>query len=184
VRKIRDPELLDRLQALTPKPFAANVWRMARAGRNPLVATNPKGRWDDGSFDVLYAALDADAARAEVHYHLTRGQPVFPSTLKIHLHEIEAELKRVLRFENLEALQPYGVEAATYGTSDYAKLQAEYSITQQLGEAAHFLGAQAIIVPSARWPSQNLVVMATEHLKLVKDHGPQDLKTWARLNNQ
>lgn len=184
MRKIRNPELLDQLQERATQPFAGHIWRMARAGRNPLLATNPKGRWDDGSFDVLYAARDADAARAEVYYHLTRGQPVFPSTLKIHLHEIAADLKRVLEFENLEALQPFGVDAANYGASDYARLQAEYSITQQIGEAAHFLGLEAIVVPSARWPGQNIVVMATNRLSHVKDHGPQDLKTWARLNNQ
>jgi RES domain-containing protein len=184
MRKIRDPELLDRLQALTPQPFARNAWRMARSGRDPLVATNPKGRWDDGSFEVLYAALEADAARAEVNYHLTRGQPVFPSALQIHLYEFAADLKRVLWFENLDALLPYSVDAENYGKSDYAKLQAEYSVTQQMGEAAHFLGVQALVVPSARWPGHYLVVMATDKLKRVKDHGSQDLKAWARRSSQ
>jgi RES domain len=183
MRKVRDPDLLDHLQSLTPVPLTTSAWRMARAGRNPLVATNPKGRWDDGSFDVVYAALDADAARAEVYYHLTRGQPVYPSALPIHLHEITTNFDNVLIFENLKALEPFGVDAATYGTADYAKLQAEYSITQRIGEAAHFLGAEAIVVPSARWPESNVVIMASDHLTHVKDHGPQDLKSWARKNS-
>jgi RES domain-containing protein len=182
MRKIRNPELLDQLQANEPQPFSGQVWRMARAGRNPLTASSPKGRWDDGSFDVLYTAREPDTARAEVYYHLTRAQPVFPSGLKIHLHELNADLQKVFAFESVEALAALGVDPATYGTMDYARLQAEYSVTQQIGEAAHFLGADAIMVPSARWPGQNLVVLLATSLVHQKDHGPQDLKSWALKN--
>lgn len=182
MRKIRNPELLDQLQSREPQPFSGQVWRIARAGRNPLIASSPKGRWDDGSFDVLYTALEPDTARAEVYYHLTRAQPVFPSALKIHLHELRADCHRVFVFESPGVLAAFGIDPTTYGTSDYARLQAEYSVTQQIGEAAHFLGADAIIVPSARWPGQNLVVLIAANLDHQKDHGPQDLKSWALKN--
>lgn len=182
MRKIRSPELLDQLQRISPQPFVGKAWRLTRAGRNPLLATNPKGRWDDGSFDVVYTALEADTARAEVHYHLTRAQPVFPSHLEIHLHELSATLDKVLIFETLQHLSPFGVDAANFGTSDYTKLQAEYSATQHIGEAAHFLGVEAIIVPSARWPGQNMVVFFNGNLVHLEDHGRQDLKAWAREN--
>ena len=188
MRKIRDPALLDCLQGLTLITFSGKIWRMARAGRDPLVATSPKGRWDDGSFEVIYTALSADAARAEVHFHLTRGQPVFPSQLKIHLHEIEVEARRVYAFQSVDELVPFGVEASQFGGLDYSRLKAEYSVTQQIGEAAHFLGCDALIVPSARWPDQNLVVIParprTSELKHIEDHGPQDLKAWGRLNGR
>jgi RES domain-containing protein len=179
MRKIRNPELLDALQQLPPQTFNANVWRLVRAGRNPLAASTPRGRWDDGSFDVLYTALEPDTARAEVHYHLTRSQPVYPSSLKIHLHEIAASGLQVLKFDTLDKLIPLGVDPAIYGSNDYSHLQAEYSVTQQIGEAAKFLGHDAIIVPSARWPGQNLVVFLTDKLQQLRDHGPQDLKLWA-----
>lgn len=179
MRKIRNPELLDHLQGFEPQVFNAPVWRLTRAGRNPLTASTPKGRWDDGSFDVLYTALEPDTARAEVFYHLMRAQPVFPSGLKVHLHELQAGLSKVLMFQTLETLTPFGVDVSTYGSFDYAKLQAEYSVTQQIGEAAHFLGYDAIIAPSARWHGQNLVVFLNDKLRYVKDHGPQDLKRWA-----
>jgi RES domain len=116
MRKIRNPQLLDRLQNIAPHPFQGSVWRLARAGRNPLLATNPKGRWDDGSFDVLYTALEPDTARAEVHYHLTRMQPVFPSALQVHLYELKADLDKVLAFKTLDDLLPFGVDPALYGT--------------------------------------------------------------------
>jgi RES domain len=184
MRKIRNPELLDGLQELKPESFKGQIWRMARTGRDPLLATSPKGRWDDGSFEVLYTACSADAARAEMHFHLTRSQPVFPSSLQLHLHELECDLSQVYVFDSVEALGPFGVNVSDYGRLSYAKLQEEYTITQQIGEAVHFLGGEGLIVPSARWPEQNLVVI-TGHAKLrhIKDHGTQDLRTWGQLNN-
>ena len=185
MRKIRDPDLLDQLQELKPVSFNGRIWRMARAGRDPLIATTPKGRWDDGSFEVLYTALSADAARAEMHFHLTRGQPVYPSSLQIHLHELECDLSQVYVFPSVEALVPLGVYVPDYGKLSYAKLQEEYTITQKNGEAAHFLGGEGLIVPCARWPEENLVVISG-HGKLhhIKDHGVQDLKTWGQVNNR
>jgi (2Fe-2S) ferredoxin len=188
MRKIRDPDLLDRLQGIAPQPVNSKIWRMARAGRNPLVATSPKGRWDDGSFEVLYTAVSPDAARAEMHFHLTRGQPVFPSRLQIHLHEIEIEALRAFVFQSIEELVPFGVNVTQFGGLEYSQLQAEYSVTQHIGEAAHFLGCDALVVPGARWPEQNLVViprnMESTKLQHLNDHGPQDLKAWARLNGR
>jgi hypothetical protein len=185
MRKIRDPELLDRLQGMPLQSFNGKIWRMARAGRNPLIATSPKGRWDDGSFEVLYTACSPDAARAEMHYHLTRSQPVFPSALQIHLHEIAIEVDEIYVFPSLATLVPFGVDAATYGGMAYARLQEEYSITQRIGEAACFLGSGGLMVPCARWADQNLVVISGKaELKHLLDHGPQDLKAWAQVNGR
>jgi RES domain-containing protein len=184
MRRMRDPDLLDRLQAMPMGNYETQVWRITREGRSPLLASSPKGRWDDGSFDVLYTALTADTARAELHFHLTRGQPVFPSGLKLHLHELLITARRTLVFESVEALTPFGVSPAEFGTLDHARLQVEYAVTQQIGEAAQFLGVDALIVPSARWPSSNLVILvgnlADHALRNVADHGHQDLRSWAR----
>lgn len=183
MRKVRDPALLDRLEQLPRQPLAVPLWRITRAGRSPLLASAPKGRWDDGSFDVLYTALSPDAARAELHWHLTRAQPVFPSAAVLHLHELRISAAAALHFANLDALVPFGVDAQTYGTLEYARRTEEYSPTQRLGEAAHFLGVEALVVPSARWPGHNAVIitgnLAEDALSHVADHGPQDLRRWA-----
>lgn len=183
MRKLRDPELLEPLQQMPTRQLQSKLWRIARAGRDPLLATSPKGRWDDGSFDVVYTALDADTARAELHWHVTRGQPVFPSTLQLNLHELELRAESAIAFQSMSDLEPFGVVPHRFGSLDYAKLQEEYSVTQRIGEAAHFLGHDAIVVPSARWPGQNLVVL-TGNLRggaflHVRNHGHQDLRKWA-----
>jgi hypothetical protein len=78
-------------------------------------------------------------------------EPVWPSRLRHELHRIEATTSKTLRFADLSALQPHGVDTKRYGTFDYAA-------TQAIGAAAHFLEFDGLIVPSARAPELNLVL--------------------------
>ncbi|MCH6588100.1 MAG: DUF692 family protein, partial [Proteobacteria bacterium] len=71
-RRARDHRLLDALGTLEPEPFEGVVWRVVRDGRQPLEASNARGRWSPGHFDVLYTSLEPDGARAEAYFHLAR----------------------------------------------------------------------------------------------------------------
>lgn len=149
-RRARDIELLDALDALPRIPFEGTVWRAVREGRGPLQGHPSGGRWDPGTFDVLYTSLEGDGAVAEIHFHLSR-QPVFPSGLSYRLHEIAVRTTKTLCFADLSALVPLGVDSARYG-------EILYPSTQAIGDAADFLGFDALIAPNARWPCQNLVI--------------------------
>ena len=150
-RKARDVELLDALESLTPEPFEGDVWRIIREGREPLQGYPAGARWDPpGVFDVLYTALDPDGARAEVFFHLNRA-PVFPSRTAYFLHRIKVQARKTLRLADMDALAGLKVDAERYSELDYMR-------TQAIGDAAHFLGFDGLIVPSARWGSQNLVL--------------------------
>ena len=149
-RKARDLELLDALDALPRVAFEGTVWRAVRAGRDPLQGHPSAGRWDPGTFDVLYTSMEPDGAIAEIHFHLSR-QPVFPSGLVWQLHEITVRTGKTLRFADLSALATLGVDRARYGEILYGR-------TQAIGDAADFLGFDGLIAPNARWPCQNLVI--------------------------
>src|SRR5687767_14502597 len=95
-RSVRDRRLIDALDALPRTRFEGTVWRVAREGRDPLQCSASGGRWDDGSFDVLYTSLERDGAIAEMYFHLMRGQPVFPSKSRYALFELEVTLSEVL----------------------------------------------------------------------------------------
>ena len=74
---------------------------------------------------------------------------------------------------------------ATYGRLSYVQRVEEYPTLQQIGEVAFFYEYQAVIVPSARWPVANVVIM-TEYatltqLEIVADE-PVDFRSWARAN--
>ena len=182
----RDGALLDALTAAPRTSFEGTVWRVVRHDRDPLRASTPAGRWDDGTFEVLYTSLTSGGAIAEAHYHLTRGQPIMPSKIAFHLHELRATLRKALRFESVRDLEPFGVDRATFGAMTYVLKDSEYPRTQQLAEAAHFLECDGLIVPSARGAALHAVLfagrIAQEDLTAMKDHGPVDWAAWRRAN--
>src|SRR3979409_1220085 len=99
-RKVRDSAIIDFLEAIPKQPFEGSSWRVVRSDRDPLRGSSPKGRWDDGSFDVLYTSLKADGAVAEVNFHLARGQPLFPSQMEFRLFELDVRLLQAITLPN------------------------------------------------------------------------------------
>jgi RES domain-containing protein len=177
--RARDLDLLDALDVLDRPPFEGTVWRVVREGRDPIQGHPWGGRWDPGAFDVLYTALEPNGALAEIHFHLSR-QPVFPSTLRYRLHAVALTTRKTLRFADMRALERLGVEAARYRAILYAR-------TQEIGDAAFFLGFDGIIAPSARWPCLNLTLftdrLEPEHLGIVTSD-PVDLRDWGQARGQ
>jgi RES domain-containing protein len=180
-RPPRSQALLDAIGAQTPTGLAAYLWRVVTEGRDPLRPARPGGRWDDGSFDVLYTSSERDGALAEAWFHATRGQPIPPSKPVKRVHRLEAELTRVLDLSAEGRLAALGVDMRLYGQLSYAQRGGEYPTTQQIGEAAFFYEYEAIIVPNARWPTSNVVIL-TEHAsagRITADGGEiVDLANW------
>jgi hypothetical protein len=159
-RLVHDRNILDALEAIDPEPFAGQVWRVTRKGREALRGSTANGRWSPagGEFEVLYTSLERDGALAEIGYRLSL-EPVWPSRLEHEVHLIEIETERTLRFANLESLAPLGVEIARYHTF-------EYQATQAIAAAAYFLEFDSLIVPSARFHCSNLVVFTERATEL------------------
>lgn len=149
-RRARDIDLLDALDAHTGVSFEGDVWRIVRAERDVLEGFASKARWDPGTFDVLYTSLERDGALEEIHFHLSR-QPVFPSKLKSVLHKISVRTRRTLKLADLAALSALGITPERYGELGYER-------SQEIGDAAFFLGFDGILAPSARWRCQNLIL--------------------------
>ncbi|MDD9908140.1 MAG: RES family NAD+ phosphorylase [Ahrensia sp.] len=183
-RRRRDNALIDAIEAIDPVSFAAPVWRVVRDGHDATRCSRSGGRWDDGTFDVLYTSQGRDGAISEMHFHLMRGQPIFPSLVRYRLFEIETELGRALRFLDLDALSSIGLDAARYGQLSYQEREAEYPRSQDIGEVAHFLDYDGLIVPSARHESLNVVLFCDRvppsAMTIAKDHGLIDWVAWQR----
>jgi RES domain-containing protein len=177
----RPQALLDAIEARIPVKLAGELWRVVAGGRDPLQPGRAGGRWDDGTFDMLYTSSERDGALAEAWYHVTRGQPIPPSKPARRIHKIEADLDRVLDLASAGSLAALGVDMTVYGRLSYVQRPSEYSTTQQIAEVAFFYEFQALIVPNARWPTSNVVIL-TEHAKpsqLSADAGEGvDLVAW------
>jgi hypothetical protein len=149
-RRAREPDLLDKLDALPRSEYIGRLWRVVREGRAPLQTSRIAGRWEMGVGDALYTSLDPNGAVAEIDFRL-RQEPVFPSRFRAILYELAVELHNVARFDTVDDLRPLGVDVDRYHTKLYHR-------TQEIGDAAQFLAFTALVAPNARWPCLNLVI--------------------------
>ena len=149
-RRARDLQLLDAVDAFKREPFAEPVWRIVRSGRDPLMASPSRSRWCNGAFDVLYTSVEKDGAIAEINAMLML-QPVFPSGMSWFAHKLRIDAKQALRIADYPALQQLGVDTSGYTGRNYAR-------TQEIADAAYFLGFDGLIAPSARWNCLNAVL--------------------------
>jgi len=184
----RDNTLIDAVENLSAVPFSGTLWRVVREGRDPCASSKAGGRWDDTTFDVLYTSRERDGAIAELHFHLSRGQPVFPSKVRYFLYELRAELESVVDLSHRNLLSSLGVNMARFGQLSYFERTGEYPRTQEVAEVAHFLDHQGIIVPSARWDCNNAVLFY-DHVRpgaveVAKEHGLIDWTGWIAANKQ
>jgi hypothetical protein len=149
--RIHDRIILDALEALDPEPFEGTVWRVTRAGREPMRGAAAHGRWSpSGEFEVLYTSLVREGALAEIGYRLSL-QPVWPSRIEHDIHTIDVQTERNLRFADIENLAPFGIDTRRYR-------ELEYAATRAVAAAANFLGYDGLIVPNARFACANLVI--------------------------
>lgn len=180
IKARRDNALIDALEAIEPVAFSGPAWRLVRDGRDPLQCSASGGRWDDGSFDVLYTSMSQSGALEEMRFHLMRGQPVIPSRVKYRMFQVDLALERALQFRDLAALGEVGLKTESFGRLSYQQKNDEYPRTQEIGEVAHFLDFDGLIVPSARSNANNLVVFCdkveTLHESVSNDH---DVVDWA-----
>ena len=150
-RRARDLALLDAIDAFKREALdAAIVWRVVRGNRDPLLGGPSRSRWCNGSYDVLYTSLARDGAIAEIHALLSL-QPVFPSKDRWFVHQLKVFASQTLRLADLPTLERLGVDIARYRERDYRR-------TQEIGDAAFFLGFDGLIAPNARWDCPNLVL--------------------------
>ncbi len=187
-RRSRDNALIDAIEGLTPVSFHGTVWRVVRKGRSPVDCGRAGGRWDDGTFDVLYTAQERDGAIAEMFFHLGRGQPVFPSKVDYGVHELLVTVDRALQLIDLEALKALGLDTSHYGQLSFDRATDEYPRSQDIAEAAHFLEFDGLIVPSARWNCMNVILFGDrvppEAIEIVADHGLIDWINWIKKNGR
>lgn len=176
-RRARDLDLLDAIDACPREAFAGDAWRVAREGRDPLLGSPSMSRWCNGTFDVLYTALDPDGALAEIH-SLIALQPVFPSRIVWFVNRLTVSTERTLRLADMTALSRLGVDVVGYAARIHDR-------TQAIADAAFFLGFDGLLAPSARWTSLNLILF-TERLRpgqleiAERSKAPVDWADWRR----
>lgn len=170
--------MLDALAELEQHAFVGTCWRVVREGGRVLYGSRGSGRWNPTELSVLYTALEADRALAEIHFHIGRNQSIFPSRIRHELCELSARTQQTLVLADMNDLVSLGVEQEKYQ-------QILYTRTQEIGAAAAFMGFDGIIAPSARYTCRNLILFLDnfdlENVRVVsKTH--VDWMEWRRKN--
>lgn len=129
------------------------------------------GRWNPpNSFPVLYLALERATAAAEFYRRAQReGRPA-ADLLPRRLYRYRVELDAVLDLTGPGGLGKAGLFPADISSDDLSSCQA-------VGDAAHYLGFEAILAPSATSAGRNLAVFF-DRLRPGFTVGPLDFETW------
>ena len=178
-RRALDDRLLDVVGAFEGQPFDGTMWRVVRTGRDVLDGSRGSGRWNTSEMSVLYGAAEQNGAIAEINFHLNLGQSVFPSRMRHDLFELAVKARRTLMLADMEQLKRLGVDDSRYRELLYTR-------TQEIGAAAAFLGFDGLIVPSARWNCQNIIlfldVIDLEEIRTISSQ-PVNWKAWRQSNS-
>lgn len=184
IRRARDSRLLDAVERLPVVAYSGKAWRVVGDGRDPLQCSAVGGRWDDRTFDVLYTSTKADGAAAEMYFHLSKGQPVVPSSLRYRLFELDVAIENCVDIKSLDSLAALGLITSAFGKLSYVDREREYPRTQEIAEAAHFHERCGLLVPSARSEHPNLVLFCRNvqpaALDVARDHGLISWEDWRR----
>jgi hypothetical protein len=154
-----DPNLADRLSGFTTEVFQGEVFRVTRANADPTAPSLYGGRWarpqnSDPGTAVLYTSLIYEGALAEVTSYLADLTPI-PKRGIIKVTSLSVTASKVVRLTEND-LTSLGVDMTQYSLREYAR-------TQEIGSTLAWLGVDALIAPSARWPCSNLMIYTENH---------------------
>jgi RES domain-containing protein len=146
--------LVDAIDRLEPVAYAGNLFRHVAVGRHPLSGAGARslgGRWNPPqSFATLYLGDRESTVEAEFRRMAAR-QGLHPSQfLPRRIYRLAVELQAVVDLTHPESL------SQEFGEVDL--ISDDLSVTQSIGEAAQYLGREAILAPSAAGEGNVLAV--------------------------
>lgn len=141
-----DPDLVERLDQLPRRALEVVAYRHVAEGRQPLSGEGARiqgGRWNPPeSFPTLYVGMTERMVVAEFRRLAMRSGRSTADFLPRQLFQIEAKLQLVLDLTDTGHVHALNVNAADLVSDDL-------TVCQALGDAAHYLGTEAVLAQSA-----------------------------------
>lgn len=149
-----------RLNSVSLCPLSTVGYRNQAPGFDPRSGEGARrfgGRYNPPrGFPVIYLCLTRPCVAAELTLRAKRQSVQVEDLLPRELLSVEADLEKVLNLTDPSVLSSVGVAGADLVRPDHA-------FTQQVGEAAHERGIQAIKAPSATGVD-DVLALFTENL--------------------
>jgi RES domain-containing protein len=172
-----EPELVERIDELGSLGFTGETYRHIGPQYPPLSAEGSRvsgARWNPPeSFPVLYMGLDVPTVIAEFYRLVARQDRQPDDLLPRRLYRYEVHLSSVLDLRQGSARNALGLSDADLSSNDLRACQAA-------GEAAHYLGLEGILAPSAVGPGHVLAVFYG-NLKAGSYVHDLDYETWTAV---
>lgn len=150
-----DPDLVERLDQLPRGVLEVVTYRHASEGRQPLSGEGARiqgGRWNPPeSFPTLYLGMTEEVVAAEFRRLAMRSGRSTADFLPRQLFQIEVKLQLVLDLSDAGNVDVLDVNPADLVSDDL-------TVCQALGDAAHYLGIEAVLARSAAGAGLTLAV--------------------------
>jgi len=147
-------EILHALENVSPRAWEGEVWRYVPALSNPILPNTTGARWNPRDTAALYTSLEKETVLAELDYMRAIQTPPLRRSV-FRLHRIHLRVNRMLDLRDRNVLEVMGIRKAELTGDDHIHCQ-------KAGGAAAWLGFDSILVPSARFEGDNLVVFVDE----------------------
>jgi len=145
------PEFLDVVENLDTKDWQGRAWRHMFNNYTPDRVNTNGARWNPPGVGAIYTSFDRATALAEGQ-HAVDVQPRRTPARRV-LYEIRVPGADLIDLTVPGAMHAVGVDFETDVQGD------NWSACQLVGGAAAWLGRGGLIVPSARAPGKNLVIL-------------------------
>jgi RES domain-containing protein len=138
--------LVEAIDRLPPTPYRGTAFRHQPPKYAPLSGRGARivgGRWNPpDSFSVLYLGLSREIVRAEFRRHARRQGLALDAFLPRSFYRYELSVENLLDLRDEAACAALGLHGAELTGDSVRRCQA-------VGEAAHFIGREGIVAPSA-----------------------------------
>jgi RES domain-containing protein len=167
------PHLVDAIDHIDPIPFDGTAYRHIAAKWHPLSGAGARsqgGRWNPPeSFATLYLALSRKTAVEEFRRMAKRNDRSPEDFVPRRIYRIRLELRAVVDLTKSRDLPP-SLSELDFQSDNLAPSQA-------VGEAAQYLGREAILAPSAVGTGEIMAVFV-DRLHSGSIAEPMDYETW------
>jgi RES domain-containing protein len=145
-----ESSLVEILGSLPTLSWHGHAWRHMFNDYPPQRVNTSGARWNPPGVGAIYVALDRATALAEGQ-HAIEVQPRRTYARRV-LYEVELSVRQLVDLTAPGSMQDVGLTASDIADDDVAACQ-------QIGAAASRLARSGLLVPSARAPGTNLVVL-------------------------
>jgi len=168
------PHLVDAIDHLDPSSFKGEAFRHIAAEWHPLSGAGARsqgGRWNPSeSFSTVYLALSEETAIEEFRRMARRAGRSPEEFVPRRIYRVELALREVLDLTGPQEGLPDALAELDFQADDLAP-------TQAVGEAAQYLGREAIMAPSATGIG-NVLAVFTDRLQPDSLIESKDFRTW------